>query len=98
MVERIYPHDYNGGMTDVITLVAFMNFIEKKTKSKFPIIYGDNQEDSQNYFIPLTKPVNELIATSPERGLESSRELSYRDSKIQYDKSPKYKDVSKLFK
>lgn len=98
MIERVYPHDYDGGMGDPITYFAFGNFIERKTKGKFTIICGENRAEAQKYFIPLTEPVNKLIATSSERNILSDRELSYRDSKIQYNKSPKYQDVSKLFK
>lgn len=87
MIERIYPHDYNGGLTDSITLAAFTDFIQKKTKNKFPVVYGEYTE-SNNYFIPITKPVKELPINSGER--------SYRDSKVPYKHSPKYKDASKL--
>jgi len=97
LIERVYPHDYNGGMTDVVTLMAFRHFIKTKTKDKFPIIYGENRDEAQKYFIPLTAPVSELILTSSSRGRTPNEELSFRDSKIQYSKSPKYQDVSKLF-
>jgi len=86
MLERIYPHDYNSGVSDYITLGAFTDFIQKKTKNKFPVIYGEFTESSK-YFIPITKPVSQLETAS----------RSYRDSKIPYQSSPKYKNVSKIF-
>lgn len=87
LIERIYPHDYNSGLSDTITLMAFKDFIKKKTKNKFPVVYGEFSE-SRRHFIPITKSVSELGENSGER--------SYRDSKIPYRSSPKYKDVSKF--
>lgn len=96
MLERIYPHDYNGGLHDYITFNIFANFIASKTKSKFKILYGEDKESITNYFIPKSHPVDKLIEYTSNHGLSSA--LSYRDSKIEYYDSEKYKDVSKLYK
>jgi hypothetical protein len=85
MIERIYPHDYNGGLIDYITLSIFKQYIQKITDNKFPIFYGE-LGCYQNYVIPITRPVEEIA--------ESLH--SYRDSKISYYKLPKYTDVSSI--
>lgn len=83
LIERIYPHDYNSGLADIMTLGVFVDFLKKKTKEKFPVIYGENNKDARAHFIPITKFVSKL----------PNNKRSYRDSKIAYKP---YKDVSKV--
>jgi hypothetical protein len=74
LIERIYPHDYNGARhKDQITLDMFTSFLKKKTGDKYPIIYGETAE-AKKYFIPMSEQVESLHGD----------EKSYRDSHIGY--------------
>lgn len=81
LIERVYPHNYDTGVADANTFNLFKSFIKKKINNKFPII-----RSRSGHFIPITKAVNSL----------PKYDYSYRDSKIGYGSSPKYKDPSKL--
>jgi hypothetical protein len=89
MIERIYPFDYDGRVPDYLAFTVFSNFIMKKTKYKYDVIYGQDS-CAKKFFIPKSKSLNYLL----------DGQLSYRDSKIPYKKiyrtSLKNKSVNKL--
>jgi hypothetical protein len=75
LIERIYPFDYESGMTHLLTLGIFESYIRNKTKNKFEIQYGEFK-GTKKFSIPLTPAVKKL----------HHKERSYRDSKIGYRK------------
>lgn len=90
LIERVYPHDYDSRIPDYVTITAFENFIDKKTKGKYPILYGEIRSESENYFIPKSEILKSF----------DDNMLSYRDSKILYrevsESSLKNKNASKI--
>jgi hypothetical protein len=102
LLERVYPDDRNTHIHDyeenLSTMKLFIDFLEKKTKHKIPIISvaGLGGGDlPYTHHIPYTKPVIELKAYI-DRHWHRYGLLSYRDSGIGYVNSPKYRCVSKV--
>lgn len=75
LIERVYPHSKEG-YTDKLTFELFKDFIKRKTKNKFDVVYGEGCAKTK-YYIPLTPQVEDVSSLG-------KKFLSYRDSGVEY--------------